>query len=275
MKIKIIPSVHFHWTEGGYLCTIIYLNSEIMNTFIMMWNPAVSNVKMVEFEKMILHFYDLEFNWAVIDYKKAKVGDRFFMVRCGEGNTGIVMSGFLDSKPYKGDDWSGKGREVYYVKMELGCIVHPDHEPILTTVELAKEMPNFDWNGGHSGRLLDKLYAGKLELMWEAYINKNQETFNKGEAELEKWLEEDSDKIIADYLAKKHGQTCEVCGFNYKKVYGKDCKESIDYIRLDTTDYHSAEDIERTYHALCPNCQRIIKTEKELAKYKGTIVHKK
>ena len=79
-----------------------------MNTFIMMWNPAISNWNMDSFELSLCHFDEVEFNWAIYDYKKAKVGDRFFLVRCGEGETGIVMSGTISSRPYKGEDWSGK-----------------------------------------------------------------------------------------------------------------------------------------------------------------------
>ena len=55
-----------------------------MNTFIMMWNPAISNWKMEDFELTLCHFDDVEFNWAIYDYKKVKEGDRFFLVRCAE-----------------------------------------------------------------------------------------------------------------------------------------------------------------------------------------------
>ena len=239
-----------------------------MNTFIMMWNPAISNWKMEDFESTLCHFDDVEFSWAIYDYKKAKEGDRFFLVRCGEGNTGIVMSGTISSKPFKGEDWSDKGREVYYVKMTLGTMIHPEDEEILTTEELVEAIPGFEWNGGHSGRLLDKMSAGKLELLWRAYFNENKFMFENGMARLNEWVEDDAEEIIEYYLRKKHGETCECCGFNYKKVHGRKCKETIDYIRLDTTDYDDAEELEASYHALCPNCQRIIKTEEDLERLK-------
>lgn len=240
-----------------------------MNTFIIMWNPDISDWKMDGFESSLCHFDDVEVNWAIYDYKKAKVGDRFFMVKCGEGNTGIVMSGFISSKPYKDEDWSGKGREVYYVKMDLGTMIHPDREEILTTEKLEEAIPDFDWSGGHSGRLLDKISAGKLELLWKAYVNENELMFEKGFAKIDEWTENDAEEIIDYYLRKKHGKTCECCGFNYKKVHGRGCKETIDYVRLDTTDYDDAEALEASYHALCPNCQRIIKSEEDLVRLKA------
>ena len=240
-----------------------------MNTFIMMWNPDISNMKMKDFELMLCHFDEVEFSWAIYDYKKAKVGDRFFLVRCGEGDTGIVMSGTISSKPKKDVDWSGKGREVYYVKMDIGTIIHPDNEEIFTTEKLEEAIPGFDWRGGHSGRILDKISAGKLELLWKAYINGNEYMFEKGFAMIDEWTENEAEVIIEDYLRKKHGETCECCGFNYKKVHGRACKGKIDYVRLDAADCDDAEELEASYHALCPNCQRIIETVEELERLKG------
>lgn len=239
-----------------------------MNTFIMMWNPEISNWKVGDFELSMYHFNDVEFIWSIYDYKKAKIDDRFFLVRCGEGKTGIVMSGSISSTPFKDDDWSSKGRDVYYVKMNLGAMVYPEYEKIITTEELENAIPDFDWRGGHSGRLLDKMSAAKLEFMWQAYLNENESVFDKGYARRDKWYDGYAEEIINYYLKKKYGETCECCGFNYKKVYGRQCKESIDYICLDPTDSNDAEELEKSYHALCPNCQRIIKTEEDLAKYK-------
>ena len=221
------------------------------------------------FESSLCHFDDAEVSWAIYDYKKAKIGDRFFMVRCGEGNTGIVMSGTISSKPYKGEDWSGKGRKVYYVKMQLGTMIHPDREEILTTEKLEEDIPGFDWRGGHSGRLLDKISAGKLELLWKAYINGNEFMFYKGFAKIDDWIENCAEEIIDYYLRKMHGETCECCGFNYKKAHGRACKGTIDYVCLDTKDCCDADVLEASYHALCPNCQRIIHTEEDLERFKA------
>ena len=239
-----------------------------MNTFIMMWNPAISNWKMEDFELTLCHFDDVEFKWAIYDYKKAKEGDRFFLVRCGEGNTGIVMSGTFSSKPYKGEDWSGKGRDVYYVNMDLGAMIHPNKEDILTTEELEKAIPGFEWNGGHSGRLLDTMSAGRLELIWQAYINGHKSMFESGMARLEVWIENGPKDNLKDYLKKKHGETCECCGFNFKEFFGKQCKKTIDYVYLYEKDYENADELEKSYHALCSNCRRIINTIEDLERYK-------
>lgn len=116
-----------------------------------------------------------EFNWSVWDYKEAKCGDRFFLVRCGEGNTGIVMSGVFDSHPYQAGDWSGRGRTTYYMDMKPSLILNPDAAPMITTEQLQKAIPSFDWAGGHSGRLLPKEDAKILESLWQQFIETNKE----------------------------------------------------------------------------------------------------
>lgn len=80
-----------------------------MNTIILFWNPAISSYKLEHFqaEMEIIEFADM--NWSVWEHEKAHTGDRFFMVRCGEGKTGICMSGYFISEPYRGEDWSGRG----------------------------------------------------------------------------------------------------------------------------------------------------------------------
>lgn len=69
------------------------------------------------------------FNWSVWDWEHAQACDRFYLVRVGEGNTGIVMKGVLSSEPFEAEDWSGKGRQVFYMDMEPDIIINPDKAP--------------------------------------------------------------------------------------------------------------------------------------------------
>ena len=48
-----------------------------------------------------------------------KYGDKFYMIRTGEGKNGVVMRGTIIGTPYPDEDWSGKGRKVYYIRMSL------------------------------------------------------------------------------------------------------------------------------------------------------------
>ena len=156
---------------------------ENQNTVILMWNPAISSIKLDEHNAAIPNLFTEYFNWSVWEHDKARCGDRFFLVRCGEGKTGIVMSGVFDSHPYEAGDWSGKGRRTFYMEMVPNVILNPEAAPMLTTAELEAAIPGFQWNGGHSGRLLPMDDARKLEDMWKQFLDKNREacdgkTFN-------------------------------------------------------------------------------------------------
>ena len=83
------------------------------------------------------------------------------------------MAGHFSSDPYRGEDWSGKGRETYYMDMELTEAADPDKNIIVKTADLMSAIPDFDWKGGHSGRLLDEAAAEKLETLYKKALDAN------------------------------------------------------------------------------------------------------
>lgn len=147
-----------------------------MNTIILFWNPGISSYTIKRLREDLTHHAHVG-NWSVWEHEKAHKGDRFFMVRCGEGKTGICMSGRFRSEPYKGEDWTGKGREVYYMDLRADIVIDPDLLPILSTEILSQEIPSFDWSGGHSGRVLPIADAEKLEKLWVDFLEENDPMF--------------------------------------------------------------------------------------------------
>ncbi len=147
-----------------------------MNTVILFWNPAVSSYTLDRFKNDLVNLDDT-YNWSVWEHEKASYGDRFYLVRCGEGKTGICMSGRFSSDPYKDEDWSGRGREIYYMDMLPDYIVDSEVNPILSTKELQQAIPDFNWAGGHSGRILSPEQAVILEKLWDKYLESHQNLF--------------------------------------------------------------------------------------------------
>ena len=141
-----------------------------------MWRPAISSYKMENLEYELQEYPDVWYNWSVWEHEKAHEEDRFFMVRVGEGKTGVVMSGYFSSNPYKGKDWSGKGRQTFYMDMQPDYIFHPENTDILTTEQLTAAIPDFNWTGGHSGRMLTDEQAEQLENLWEDFLAKQDES---------------------------------------------------------------------------------------------------
>lgn len=148
-----------------------------MNTIILFWNPAISSYKLEHFQAEMEYIEFADMNWSVWEHEKAHTGDRFFMVRCGEGKTGICMSGYFISEPYRGEDWSGRGRVTFYMDMAADTMIHPDYLPILSTDKLMSAIPGFDWTGGHSGRLLDADKAERLETLWSDFLKEHSDMF--------------------------------------------------------------------------------------------------
>lgn len=148
-----------------------------MNTIILFWNPAISSFKLDDYQELIENLEYEDMNWSVWEHEKAHSGDRFFMVRCGEGKTGICMSGYFCSDSYQDDDWSGRGRVTYYMDLAIDTIIHPDYRPVLSTEKLMQTIPGFDWTGGHSGRLLDADKAEHLEKSWKDFLQKQSDMF--------------------------------------------------------------------------------------------------
>ena len=139
-------------------------------TFVLMWNPAISSVSLKDHNDSIPKMLTEYYNWSVYEHDKARKGDRFFLVRCGEGKTGIVMCGVFNSNPYEGEDWSGRGRQVYYMDMRPNCILNPETTPMVTTQDLETAIPSFKWDGGHSGRMLTEEQAMTLETIWAKHL---------------------------------------------------------------------------------------------------------
>ena len=143
-------------------------------TFILKWNPAISSISMQDHVDGIQMIHTGYFNWSVYEWERAKMGDRFYMIRVGEGNTGVVMSGIFTSQPYASQDWNPNrnSRKIYYMDMKPNFIVNPEAQAIITTEQLQDAIPDFEWRKGHSGQLLSSEQAKKLEELFADYIQK-------------------------------------------------------------------------------------------------------
>lgn len=85
------------------------------------------------------------------------------------------MSGVFDSNPFTDEDWSGKGRETHYMGLSPNVMLNPEKAEILSTEVLKKNIPSFDWSGGHSGRMLTKQETIVLEQLWEDFIDRHSD----------------------------------------------------------------------------------------------------
>ncbi len=142
-------------------------------TFILMWNPEISSMKIDDWNNCVARFPFADFNWSVYEHEQVRYGDQCYLVRVGSTNTGVVLKGTFISEPQKGDDWSGKNRITYYCDIMIQNITNTDLAPFITTKELQDNIPSFEWTKGHSGRLLNDKEAYQLEQLWDEYSKRN------------------------------------------------------------------------------------------------------
>lgn len=147
------------------------------NTVILFWNPEISSFKVDAYQSLLEHMDYSDMNWSIHEHEKVHFGDRFFMVCCGKETAGVCMSGYIVSEPYIDEDWAGKDRVVYYADIAIDCMINPTCLPILPSEEIMKEIPDFDWLGGHSGRILAPEAAVKLEALWKTFIQQHATMF--------------------------------------------------------------------------------------------------
>lgn len=155
--------------EWDAIC--IAVPGDFMNeprTFLLRWNPAISSFRMEDYLDAIGRFKDgWQMDWSIHDWKDARKGDRFFMLREGDGvNPGIIFRGLFASDPYEDDDWRGTDTKRHYVEIECWDAKHPDEAPWITPEELDEYNPGPDWRSGHSGELLPPEQANRLEGLW-------------------------------------------------------------------------------------------------------------
>jgi len=237
-----------------------------MATVILKWNPAISSYTLGRsdrgFEEARTQRNYL-LNWSIWEYQKVHAGDRFFMLRVGEGNTGIVMSGNVISEPYRSEDWSGKGRITYYADIHPDFMIDSEAGPVLETRALEGEMPEFQWNGGHSGMVLPDGYAEKLEWLWCEFLFRcYDEAYSDAficnvrgipEPALLHFYRNFAPIPMQLSLIAERGGTCEVCGHSYDKAFKSPLGMHHLYHYFESRDA-GEQDIRQKFHCVCKNC---------------------
>lgn len=136
-------------------------------TFIMRWNPGISSSNLEGFREARQKWPDgFQYNWSIYDWKNAHQGDKYIMVRVGDGPNGVVYHGTFLSDPYESDDWAGTGQKRHYVNMTVEHPCDPD-KPCVTIEQLEKLLPEIEWKHGHSGVLMTNEQAQKF---WNTFI---------------------------------------------------------------------------------------------------------
>ena len=97
-------------------------------------------------------------------------------------------------------------------QMEFEAVFHPERVDIITTDFLERELPEIEWRGGHSGVMLDKEVAVRLELIWRDYVGCNKSLYLPRAAKNDYYdSRSDIDKAI-EFASKAHAADYDLDG---------------------------------------------------------------
>jgi len=142
------------------------------NAFLFAWSPDVwpwdDLEESVEEVRRTGSYSD---EWTCASHKKAKPGDRAFLVRVGKEPKGILGSGIISSEPFLGAPRKGKILPRMKVMLKLDVLLNPEKEPILTidllkVGRLSKQM----WTPQSSGIIVRPEFVEELEAVWKDFL---------------------------------------------------------------------------------------------------------
>jgi 5-methylcytosine-specific restriction protein B len=148
-----------------------------MTTYLLTWNPA--NWAWDDFDAFASavrkNGASIE-RWSTGNTRRVARGDRFFLLKQGEGDRGIIGAGTAVSDvfdaPHFLDDRRSKGDTALYVTCAFDTLLRLTREVILPIEELQDKIPEVHWAPLASGISVPTTAAEKLEDMWHAHIQR-------------------------------------------------------------------------------------------------------
>lgn len=236
-----------------------------MNTIIIMWNPETSdfhlkdlknNIRILRYDADEMTFLGddekegteyVDLSWHFSTRKKIGHGDRFYMVRGGEGKTGIVMSGTLQSNPYENEGWKENEHARYSCDLHCECIIDTECAPHISIQDLMEAIPEIDWTNGNDGIILDEKQAFTLEKMWAEYVYKYFRIFDAKRAG-KNFPANYIPNRLAKFLTKTGDDRCEICGYSNNNHFVRYIPRRTD-IRC-----KNGDTVWDHIHCICGNC---------------------
>ncbi|MGG7195612.1 HNH endonuclease [Clostridium butyricum] len=215
--------------------------------------------------------------------KSIKKGDRIFIMRTGESETGIFISAYATSDVFEDLHWKENekklGKKTNYIDINIEYLGNFNkNNEMLTKDELIKISSNYDWSNKNPAIKISKDIADQLESVWEEKIlRKNEENFinidetTTGEEYYEgavttiKVNKYERNSKARQECINEYGYTCYVCGTNLQDIYGKlgERKIHVHHIKeIHTIGKEYKLNPKEDLRPVCPNCHSIIHSKR-------------
>lgn len=154
-------------------------------TLLLFWDPSISHYSMGDFEDDLREIslkYDFDpLDWGISNPKDIRQGIDFCIVKIGEGNCGIVMSGLVLSDSRYDDRNVRYCRRNYKTDCDviLGVseMYHPDRSEIITLEQLQAALPDIPLDGSWKEFLLDEDHSRSLFELKAGFISDHPDIF--------------------------------------------------------------------------------------------------
>lgn len=150
------------------------------STYILRWNPALSRYFPLSSFESHMNMFDYKINlfpMRIMNWEKVHGGDIVYMVREGEGITGIVLRGIIMDEPHTYKDWCTEDSASRLIDIHVTQMMHPDKAKLPDTSQL-EERWNMEESKGYSYPILiDKQTAEELDDLFSSYLRNNKEQF--------------------------------------------------------------------------------------------------
>lgn len=260
--------------ECGYNTEIT--SDETNNSFLFTWNPSKwpwddldQNIEEIKKSGKCLK------RWSCISHKKAKPGDRAFLVKVGNQGRGIIGSGVILSYPTLGEYWGEEDKQVYYVTIEFEILLSSKDSEILSIENLKDGILNEQvWTPQSSGIVIKPSVINDLEEIWFDFLNSQNIQLNpySNNYEGNRILLEGArtqtlqTKYERNTYARKlclsaYGYRCQVCSMDFEEVYGNLGYQFIHVHHLTEISSQNGQyqvDPIKDLRPVCPNCHAML-----------------
>ena len=106
-------------------------------------------------------------------HKDITTGDRVFLLKQGQGQTGIMAAGRVTSEPFFDDHWNERARvgaQARYVHVEFERILNPFTERLLSVADRKGHLATLYFHTRFSGRHILDDAAEELERLWSQHL---------------------------------------------------------------------------------------------------------
>lgn len=154
-------------------------------TLLLFWDPLSSHYSMGDFEddlKEISFTYDMDpLLWGINNPKDIEQGIEFLIVKIGEGNCGIVMSGLVLSDSHYDEHNKRYCRRNYKtdcdVTLGISEMYHPVRSEIITLEQLKAAFPDVPLDGSCNEFILDEGQSRLLSELKARFISDHPDIF--------------------------------------------------------------------------------------------------